>query len=48
MIDYIYKLNEQEYEIKAYTSRQAYIIASGLYGKGGNIWEKTGYFNKPV
>jgi len=47
MIDYIYKLNEQEYEIKAYTPKQAYIMASALYGKGGNIWEKEGYFNKP-
>lgn len=48
MIEYIYRLNDKEYEVKANTPRQAYIIASGLYGKGGNIWEKTGYFNKPV
>ena len=48
MIDYIYKLNDKEYEVKANTPKQAYKIASELYGKNGNVWEKEGYLNKPV
>lgn len=48
MIDYIYKLNDKEYEVEADNPKQAYKIASELYGKNGNVWEKEGYFNKPV
>jgi len=40
---YIYKLNDKVYEVEADNPKQAYKIASDLYGKNGNVWEKQGY-----
>lgn len=46
MIEYIYNLNDKEFEVEARNPREAYILASKLYGKGGNIWEKEGYYKE--
>jgi hypothetical protein len=48
ILRYFYFLNDKSFIVEAKTAKEAYKIASKLYGKNGEIYETISYITRPM